>query len=369
MSKPIGVVIAGTGFGAKVHIPGLQHYPETQILGIYHRHLPKAQAFAAEYAIPHSSDRLEALLSLPGVEALSIATPPFLHYEMGKLALEAGKHLLLEKPLNLNAQETKHLYYLAQHQGLVVTPDFEFRFIPAWQYTKELLEQDFVGKKRLIKVDWLVPSRANPERPWNWYSRQDMGGGILGAVGSHTFDYLSWLFGPISRLCAFLRCAIPERQDPLDGNRLKPVDAEDTALILLELSDRTPVQLSLSSVTYNGRGHWLEIYGEKGTLVLGSDNLKDYVHGFRVLAASAGNSLSELEIPKRLAFPQVFSDGRLAPFIRVVDHWVENIRTDHSTSPNLKDGVYSQLLMDLCQRSHQQGSWVTVPPIDDFLSS
>ena len=138
------------------------------------------------------------------------------------------------------------------------------------------------------------------------------GGGALGAVGSHAFDYLNWLFGEVKSLSAHLACAIPERPDPLDGGKLKLVDADDTCLIMLELADGTPCQLTISSVTYNGRGHWLEVYGENGTLVLGSSNLKDYVHGFQLLAASAGEPLSEVAIPERLAFPQTFSDGRLA---------------------------------------------------------
>ncbi|WP_042891897.1 Gfo/Idh/MocA family oxidoreductase, partial [Anaplasma marginale] len=146
-----------------------------------------------------------------------------------------------------------------------------------------------------------------------------------------------------------------------------PVDADDTCLLMLELADGTPVQLSISSVTYQGRGHWVEIYGDRGTLVLGSDNLKDYVHGFRLLAAPAGKSLTEIEIPKGLAFPQVFSDGRLAPFIRVVDRLVESIDAGKSLVPSLKEGVYSQLLMDLTHRSHDNKSWVDVPDLDSYL--
>ena len=120
-------------------------------------------------------------------------------------------------------------------------------------------------------------------------------------------------------------------------------------------------------MTYNGRGHWVEVYGDRGTLVLGSDNLKDYVHGFRLQAAPAGKGLSEVEIPKRLAFPQVFTDGRLAPFIRVVDRWVESIDQQQSFVPSLSEGVYSQLLMDLTHQSSEQACWVNVPDLKAFL--
>ncbi len=363
----IGVAVIGTGFGQKIHIPGFQVHPRTQLVAVYHQELDKAKAIASSQNIPHACDRLEDILALPDVTAVSISTPPFLHYEMAKATLEAGKHLLLEKPTTLTAAEARELYQLAATKGVVAMMDFEFRFVPAWQLFAEYLAEGYVGQKRLVKIDWLVSSRADAERPWNWYAQKDKGGGALGAVGSHAFDYISWLFGSVRRLCAHLSTAIPERPDPTAGGKLQPVDADDTCLLMLELADGTPCQLCISSVTYQGRGHFVEVYGDRGTLVLGSDNQKDYVHGFHLLAAPAGQALAEVEIPKRLAFPQVYTDGRLAPFIRVVDQWVQGIDAGKETTPSLREGVYSQLLMDLTHQSNETGSWVEVPSLEVFL--
>ncbi|MFN9173027.1 MAG: Gfo/Idh/MocA family protein, partial [Synechocystis sp.] len=307
--QPLGVAVIGTGFGQAIHIPALHHAAKTQGVAVYHRDLSRAKAIADQHQIPYAFNSLEKLLAQPEVEAVTIATPPFLHYDMARQAIAAGKHVLLEKPLTLNVQETVNLFHQAQQKKAIVMPDFEFRFVPAWQYLAELLAEGLLGKLRLIKVDWLVASRANPERPWNWYAQREKGGGALGAVGSHAFDYLHWLFGPAKSLSAMLSLAIAERPDPLADNQLKPVTADDTALISLALQDGTPCQITLSSVAYGGRGHWLEIYGEKGSLVLGSDNLKDYVHGFKLFHCPAGKFATELEIPKRLAFPQVLTDG------------------------------------------------------------
>jgi predicted dehydrogenase len=366
--QAIGVAIVGTGFGEKIHIPGFQEHPRTQLVTVYNRDLDKAKALASTHNIPHVCDRLEDALALPDVAAVSISTPPFLHYEMAKTALQAGKHLLLEKPTTLSAVEARELYQLAAAKGVVAMMDFEFRFVPAWQLLAEYLAEGYVGQKRLVKIDWLVSSRADAQRPWNWYAQKDKGGGALGAVGSHAFDYISWLFGSVRRLCAQLSTAIPERPDPKDGGRLKPVDADDTCLLMLELADGTPCQLCISSVTYQGRGHFVEVYGDRGTLILGSDNQKDYVHGFHLLAAPAGKSLTAVEIPKRLAFSQTYTDGRLAPFIRVVDQWVQGIDAGKAVMPSLREGVYSQLLMDLTHQSHETGRWVEVPSLDAFLA-
>jgi len=368
-NQPLGVAIVGTGFGQKVHLPAFQIHESTKPVAVYNPSLEKARAIAQDNNIPHASNQLDTLLSLPDVDAVSISTPPFLHYDMAKVVLEAGKHLILEKPLNLKAQQTRELYYIAKQQGVIAIPDFEFRFVPEWQLLADYLQKDYVGKKRLVKIDWLVASRANPERAWNWYAQKDKGGGALGAVGSHSFDYLNWLFGGVNRLCAQLATAIPKRPDPDENGKLKPVDSDDTCLLMLELADGTPCQLSISSVAYEGRGHWVEVYGDRGTLVLGSSNLKDYVHGFRLRAAPAGDNLSEIFVPQNLAFPKVYQEGRLAPFLRLVDHWVKAIQTQQPMIPSLREGTYSQLLMDLTHQSNDQGRYVDVPDFETFLAS
>ena len=360
MSPSIGVAVVGTGFGQKIHIPGLQAHHRTEVVAVYHRDRNQADAIAQRHGIPHACDTLDAIVALPSVQAVSISTPPFAHHAMATTVLKAGKHLLLEKPTALNVAEARQLQALAQEHRLAAVMDFEFRFIPAWQRLAELLREDYVGQKRLVKIDWIAGSRANPERNWNWYARRDQGGGALGSIGSHMFDYIDWLFGPVQRLSANLSTSISQRPDPQSGT-YKPVDSDDTCSITLELADGTPVQATLSAVALAGRGHWVEVYGEKGTLVLGNANAKDYIHGFTLSGSQKGEPLAQLSIPERLAFPKLYDDGRLAPFIRVVDHWVSCIDSQQNSAPSIAEGVYSQLLMDLTHQAHSQRTWVDVP--------
>lgn len=362
----IGVAIVGTGFGQKVHIPGFQAHHRTDVVAVYHRDMATAQKIATAQNIPYASDSLTDILARPEVDAIAVSTPPFLHYQIAKAVLEAKKHLLLEKPTTLNAQEAKELYQITQSASVIATMDFEFRFIPAWQYFSQLLAQKLVGNIRLIKIDWLGSSRADVTRPWNWYSSQAMGGGALGSLGSHAFDYIYWLFGEVDRLNAHFTTAIPQRLDPA-SKEMKAVDSDDTCMLSLELADGTPCQVSISAVVHASRPHWVEVYGDKGTLVLGSENQKDYIHGFRVWSGQPGESLTEMEIPSQLLFPHDYPDGRISAFLRVVDNWVQAIDRGETIVPGLREGVYSQLLMDLAQESHQRSQWVNVPDLDSFL--
>jgi predicted dehydrogenase len=366
MTLPINVAVVGTGFGQKVHIPGLQAHSRTQVIAVYNQDFAKAQKIAQTYNIPYPCSSLEEVVALKEVQAVSISTPPFLHYEMAKTVLQAGKHLLLEKPIALSAWEARELYNIALKQNVIATVDFEFRFVPAWQYLAELLATGYTGQQRLIKIDWLVPSRADATKPWNWYARKELGGGALGALGSHAFDYISWLFGEVERLCAHLSTAVSLR--PNSNGEMKTVDADDSCMLMLELANGTPCQLSISACTYQGRGHWVEIYGDRGTLVLGSNNQKDYVHGFQLWGSLAGEPLTKMEIPQRLAFEQTYTDGRIAPFMRVVDNWVQGIEGGIALIPSLKEGVYSQLLMDIAHQSHQMRRWVDVPKLENFIN-
>ena len=362
----IGVAVVGTGFGQKVHIPAFQAHHSTKIVAVYHRDIHKAKTIAETHNISYASNNLAEILALSTVEAVSISTPPFLHYEMAKQVLQAGKHLLLEKPLTLNVTEAKELYHLAKSQGVIATVDFEFRFVPEWQFFAQLLAANYVGNIRLIKIDWLGSSRADTSRPWNWYSSKEKGGGALGSLGSHAFDYINWLFGSVGKLNAHLTTAISERVNPANGE-LQAVDTDDTCLLSLELVNGTPCQVSISAVVHAERTHWIEVYGDKGTLVLGSKNQKDYIHGFQVWGSQPGESLKEIAVPQQFLFPQNYHDGRICAFLRVVDEWVKGITNHQQTTPSLKEGVYSQLLMDLSHESHERGSWVNVPSLGEFL--
>lgn len=356
--NPLGIALVGTGFGQKVHLPALQAHPRTTIVAVYHRDLATAQAIAQARNIPHFSDSLDALVARPDVQGVSLSTPPFLHYPMAQTVLNAGRHLLLEKPATLTVAEAQHLQQIAEANGLAVTLNFEFRCIPAWQRLEELVRSGYLGNIRLIKIDWLGSSRADPNRAWNWYAQQELGGGALGSIGSHSFDYIAWLFGPIRSLSAKLSTTINQRPDA--SGVPQPVTSDDTATISLELLDGTPVQVCLSAVTIQGRGHYLEIYGDQGTLVLGNPSQTDYINGFKLMGSQGGKDLAELEIPDRLAFPHIFEDGRIAPIVRIVDRWVQSI-DGVPTAPTLQAGIYSQLLMDLCHESNMTGTWVKVP--------
>ena len=362
---PLRVAVAGLGFGEQVHLPALAACALTEPVALWHPRGERLEQACAASGLPGFSD-FGALLADPSIEALVIATPPGPRFELAKAAIAAGKHLLLEKPVALNAQQVQELQRLALGKGLCVGVDFEYRAVPLFQQLAGLLQQGAIGTPWLLKLDWLMGSRADPRRPWSWYSQRSAGGGVLGALGTHAFDTLHWLVGPSRALSATCSTAIAERPlgsakppGPGAGLAMAPVDAEDIALVQLELETASgqgvPAQVSLASVARPGRGYWIEIYGSEGSLVLGSSNQSDYVHGFQLWQARAGEGLQLVEPDPQLAFERTWVDGRVAPVQRILHGWATAVGAGAPLVPGLSEAVLSQACCDLALRSAKDG--------------
>lgn len=351
--RPIGIAIAGLGFGESVHLPAVQTSDGLNLLKFWHPRQARLEKACEEHGINGESD-WSKLLTTPGLDAVIIATPPEPRFKLAQLALQAGKHLFLEKPVALNSREVSALQKLAITKGLSVAVDFEYRAVPLFIQAARLLGDGAVGKPWLVKFDWLMSSRANASRPWNWYSETEQGGGVIGALGTHAFDLLHWLIGPPRAITGRTSISIPERPHP-NGSDLQKVSSEDVALAQIQLEDShgdlVPAQVNLASVARNGRGCWIEIYGSQGTIILGSDNQKDYVHGFGLWHARAGEALRSVKPDPDLCFQTTWSDGRIAPVKRLLGWWADSINLGRPMIPGLSEGLMSQKVCDQLKES------------------
>jgi predicted dehydrogenase len=351
--SPLRVAVVGLGFGVQVHVPALRACATTEPVALWHPSPERLRAACTAVDLPGAAS-FEALLEDPAIDALVLATPPEPRLALARAALEAGKPLLLEKPVTLCAEDAEALQRLALQRHLAVAVDFEYRAVPQFQQLASLLQQGVIGTPWLVKLDWLMSSRADPNRPWSWYSRAAAGGGVLGALGTHAADMLHWLVGPSRQVVGHLSTAIRERPLPGEGP-MATVDADDIALLQLQLEGpegrEVPAQVTLASVARHGRGCWLEIYGSQGTLVLGSSNQTDYVHGFLLWRGEPGErTLRQIPADPAFAFPRTWEDGRIAPVARLIGWWERAIREGTPMVPGLAEGVASQSVCDAARR-------------------
>ena len=347
--SPLRIAVAGLGFGRKVIVPALRATASTTVTALWHPEPQKVMAAAQAEEVQGFSD-FSALLEDDNIDGVVIATPPAVRHRLAQQALTSGKPVFLEKPVALSATDVRQLRIQALQTGLICGVDFEYRAVPLFQQLAAIVQQGIIGQPWLIKLDWLMSSRADPSRPWNWYSRQNQGGGVVGALGVHAFDLLIWLFGPVASVQAKLSTAITARPDP-DSGWLRSCDAEDVALIQLTFARGVVAQVSLSSVTCNGRGMWLELYGSDGQVVLGRSNQKDYVHGFTMQVAHHGGGLETQAEESVYGFARTWPDGRIAPVARLLGWWATAVWEERPMIPGLAEGLASQVVADAVQKA------------------
>ncbi len=357
----VGIGVIGRGFGRAVHIPGFLQVQNAAVVGVASAQYERARQVAAEFSLPHCFATWQELIECPDVQAVSIATPPYLHEEIALAALVAGKSVLCEKPMAVNAAQASRMLEAARKAGVVHMVDFEFREIPAWRFFKEVVSSGELGAIRHVSIHWIMQSWADPAREWSWRADRAQGGGTLGALGAHTFDYVEWLLGPIRSLAAHLSARIAERPDP--SGALRPVNSEDCCLLLLELHDGTPVSVAISAVASLGKGHCIELYGEHKVLILNSDNLADYGKGFAVWEGKRGLArLRKRRLPKELQAEADSADGRIAPFVRLAQRFTDAVEQKKKDAcPSFEDGLRTRMLMDWALQANQERTWVNVP--------
>ncbi len=346
----IRVGIIGTGWGARVQSP-LFRQAGFDVAGIAGFHRNKTARVAEELGIA-PVDNWRALLD-SDVDLITIATPPAQHLEMATAALDAGKHVLSEKPTALNAQEAEQLVDAAtRHPDQIALIDHELRFLPAWRTARERFAE--IGPLRYIEVRYASPGRGERAREWNWWSDAERGGGIWGAVGSHFIDAIRYFGFEVEAAQALLHTIVAERPYGTDKRR---VTSDDLAAVHLRLTGGAVAAITLGAVasgpdepatiTMHGESGALRLVGEEA---LQSEPMKPFIR-------IAGGELQKL--------PGNSPGGafgtatlHLAQALRAA---IEGDRDAIRIAATFEDGLAHQRVLDSARTSSlNEGRWARV---------
>lgn len=354
MADKIRVGVIGVGFGSSVQVPGFQAHPDTEVVAVCSARLERAQEAAHRYGIPQACADYRQLLAMGDIDAVSIATPPVYHHAMTLDALAVGKHVLCEKPTARNLQEAHEMEAAARRSGLVCMIDHEFRFFPARTRMHELIQEGYLGDLHLLHVTTIGGFRADPSRPWNWWSSRSEAGGHLGALGSHHIDATRHWFGEITSVFGQLDTVVKER--PAPGGGSWPVDADDAFSLLMRLAGGGRASVVATAVAHAPSGNRFEAYGTRGTLVV---DRQEHLWGAR----AGANALEELPLPQALLtrFGDYPLNSQAGAFIQLVHVFVRGIREGTPVAPSIADGLKVQEVMEGIHRSHAERRWVDLP--------
>jgi predicted dehydrogenase len=318
----------------------------------------RARAVAAKHGLPEVCTTWQELVANPNVDIVSICTPPHLHREIAVAALQAGKHVICEKPMALDVGEAEGMLAAAQaapNQLAIV--DHELRFHPQRLQMRQMIREGFVGSVLHVYLDRLGSERLNPNLPWNWWCDLDQGGGMLNALGSHLLDLARWLIGRIEALTAQLQIGHLYRTDP--GGAVRQVTADDHAQLLLRFANGAQGSITVSGLTPGGWGMSITVVGTDGVLRL--DN-QDQLWSMRGASYPGGEweavrprhtAANLAELPNQRAFG--IGTYYLAQMLAMSLPMGEVLLDD---AASFYDGLVVQRALDAARAAHAAGTWV-----------
>jgi predicted dehydrogenase len=351
----IGLIGAGKNTRAR-HIPGLRAMADVEITAVCNRRPPSTLSAAREFAIPRTYERWQDLVADRGIDAVVIGTWPYLHCAITLAALEAGKHVLTEARMALNAAEAHRMLAAAQRYSNLVTQIVPSPYgLKGHDVMRDLIQAGFLGELREVRVYSLGDALADPAAPLSWRQDAALSGYNMLSLGILHETLLRWVPQPVQVL-AQVHAFIPRRIDPESGVH-RAVGTPDSVQVLAVLENGARAVYQVSGVMPFNLGMGIELYGTEG--VLHYDLATDRIMGARRsegAPAGKGESLTEIPIPPEKARSwQVEAD-----FVHAIRSRSSIEFTDFST------GVSYMEFTEAVARSAQRGEVVELP-LEEFL--
>ena len=374
--------ITGTGFMGATHAEGLRR-AGVDVIGILGSSPEKSQLAAQRFNIPKAYDTLSSLLNDSDVDAVHITTPNRFHFESAKAAIEAGKHVLCEKPLAMNTDESSQLVRLASEHQVAAGVNYNIRFYPLCLESRHLVASGQTGTVHSVTgsyvQDWLLH-----ETDYNWRVLSSEGGALraVADIGTHWLDLVQNITQQkVSAVFADLHTIHPTRKRPRgevetfsgktssrDDLEQIPIDTEDMGSILLRFENGAKGNLFVSQVM-SGKKNSLsfDISGSKQTLSWDSETPNQLVIGHRSKANETlikDPSLLSESSRSFTGYPGGHSEGYPDSFKMCFRAFYEHIaRGDFkapSPFPSFAEGHREIQLCEAILRSHESEAWVHI---------
>ncbi len=261
--------LVGTGVGGDFIARALQLLREegsAELVAVAGRRGTKTEEFARKYGARRWYTSLEQMLSEGGFDAVAISTPHYLHFPQALAAIEAGFHVLVDKPMAVNLREADEMMRRAERRGVKLGVIFEYRFDPVMEEVKGLIEAGKLG--RLIMgeavVEWFRPQEYYERSDWRgrWATE---GGGALINQAIHTIDLLLWFMGDVEEVWG------------LTGTFAHDIEVEDLAVAALKFRSGAFGVVQGATSIYPGLPTRLEVHGTEGTAIIEGAELKTLV--------------------------------------------------------------------------------------------
>jgi predicted dehydrogenase len=376
----IGAAVIGSGFIGTVHIEALRRIG-VQVHGLLGSSPARAQAGAERVGLSRGYGSLDELLDDERVEVVHVTSPNNMHFPQVKQILAAGRHVVCEKPLAMDARESAELVDLANRSGKIAAVNFNIRFYPLNQHLRGAIAEGTLGDVRLVTgryfQDWLML-----DTDWNWRLEPEVGGRLraVGDIGSHWLDLTSFVTGRrVTEVMADMATFIKTRhmpEGPVESFALerttntveREIRTEDTATILLRYDNGARGMMAVSQISAGHKNSLqYEIDGSAGAAAWDSEKPDELWLGFRgrpnetlardaALMTPAGREAAALPAGHVEGFADTFAALVRAEYADVA----AGAMRANPPYATFADGHEEMLVGDAIAQSAQEGRWVEV---------
>ena len=368
-SPPLRIGVLGAGAWANfAHLPGFARDTRCQVVALADPQIDLARETASRFGIPKASADHRELIERSDIDVIDVCTPSHTHFELAWAALDAGKHVLCEKPVAYAFHDTRRAAALARSKGLKTKLGFTFRYAPSIRYMRELVREGFVGDPFIFNgyeqnSQWLDPNvplrQVDPNADPAILHVSSLEG-----YGAPIIDIGHLLVGAdLASVVGTMRNFVPERMVRQTG-RMMRMNIDDGDIFIGEFANGALASVQTSFVTVgNYPGIEARLYGSKGALICRLVEEEGICE--RLYAATADHvEFKELTVPDRFYPPggSRTESWRSLFYANLVSSFIGEILADGPENEgNFDDGAWVQETINAVEQSFRERRWVTLP--------
>jgi predicted dehydrogenase len=382
----IGVALIGYQFMGKAHSNAYRqvgHFFEPPLLPemkvLVGRNEAAVRAAAAKYGWQECATDWRAVLERPDIGMVDVSSPGDTHHPIAVAAAKAGKHIFCEKPLANNLEQALEMAEAAEKAGVKAMVNFNYRYVPAVQLAKRLIQEGKIGEIRhwrgVYLQDWII----DPEFPLVWRLRKEVAGsGALGDIAAHNIDLARYLVGEFVEVAAADKTFIKERPLPAGGEGAwgaagaggrGEVTVDDAVVIIGRLENGALATIEATRFAGGRRNYnYFEVNGSKGSLVFNLERMNelqyysledpDYIQGFRLIQVT-GSQFAYASA----WWPPGHIIGYEHTFVHSLYEFLCAIGENREPVPNFRDGARTQAVLETVAKAAASKRWESVPKV------
>lgn len=382
--KEIRIGMVGYQFMGKAHSHAYRDLPfyfDTEV-----KPVQKAIAGRNESAVKEAAEKMgwqsyetdwRRLIERDDIDVVDIVTPNHTHAEIAIAAAKAGKHIITEKPLALTLDEAQLMYDAVKENNVTHMICHNYRFAPAVQFTKKLIDEGRLGRIYHFRANYLQDFIMDPQFPLVWRLKKEVSGsGALGDIGAHSIDLARFLVGEFKEVVSMMETFIEKR--PIgemsgglsaasdDNSSLGEVTVDDAVAFLARFENGAMGTFEATRFAGGNRNkNKFEINGEKGSVRWDMENMNNLevyfgddepgLQGFRLI-----NCTEEIHPYGGAYWPAGHIIGYEHTFIHLVHEFLNGIANKNQPEPNFEDGLKNQKILAAVEKSASSKQWVHV---------